>query len=456
MTGSFRGFDTLLPTQLGKYRVDSVLGRGAMGIVYKGFDPDLQQPVAIKTIRQELLDDTEADTILKRFRNEAIAGRRLKHANIVSTYDYSAEAKNCFIVMEYVEGRRLKDVFAQQQRLSIDETLRLMEQLLDALDYAHRNGVVHRDINPGNLMFGDDGQLLIMDFGIAKLQASNLTLTMMVVGTPSYMSPEQCLGQPVDARTDIFSAGIVLYQLLTGEKPFQGDSLVTTMHQVVNKSPEQPSRLNAQVPRAFDRIVQKALAKNKDNRYQTAGDFARGLREAALRIKQSRADETAALRPLNFARFRRPSPRTLLVIAALAFAVVCALTVYKAIAARSALATSVSQATVSTSGDSRAEQAVAETPAAQPVRPAASHDQKHAAQAAKGIERLGGVAHSTSGETKANIPSRSATASPIQSKLGHPKDSNVPTGYSAWTMMHPAQNRLVPASEPSKPSVYSR
>jgi serine/threonine-protein kinase len=439
MTGSFRGFDSPTPSQLGKYRVDSIIGRGAMGVVYKGYDPDLQQAVAIKTIRQELLDDSEAETILKRFRNEAIAGRRLKHPNIVSTYDYSTEAQNCFIVMEYVEGRRLKDIFTQQQRLSVDETLRVMDQLLDGLHYAHENGVIHRDINPGNLMFGDEGQLLIMDFGIAKLQASNLTLTMMVVGTPSYMSPEQCLGQPIDARTDIFSAGIVLYQLLTGEKPFQGDSLVTTMHQVVNKSPEHPSRLNAQVPRAFDRIVQKALSKNKEHRYQTAADFARALREAGLRMQRMRSEKTEALRPLGFLRFRRPSLWTVVAVAAIVFTLLCAVAIYKALAGGAEPPPAVSIA------PARPKPPVPGKPLqsrqAEPPLPAAIVTPKPNKQVPQETKRepprprLVSVPAQRDAQGTAKAHSRPVVRDPTPVKQGTRKT------YSPWAMMQPAQWR---------------
>jgi serine/threonine protein kinase len=428
-----------------------------MGIVYKGFDPDLQQAVAIKTIRQELLDDSDAETVLKRFRNEAIAGRRLKHPNIVSTYDYSAEAQNCFIVMEYVEGRRLKDIFVQQQRLSIDETLRLMDQLLDALNYAHQNGVIHRDINPGNLMFGDEGQLLIMDFGIAKLQASNLTLTMMVVGTPSYMSPEQCLGQPVDARTDIFSAGIVLYQLLTGEKPFHGDSLVTTMHQVVNKSPEHPSRLNAHIPRAFDRIVQKALAKKKEHRYQTAADFARALREAGLRMQQTRTDETAAVRPLEFLKFRRPSIWTVLALVAIVFALVCGIVVYKAFFSRVDTVPAVSAAPLWSKPPTTA------TPTqphkTEPVLAAAIVAPKHDKPAQHDSKRETPRPQPVSAGAKRDPPSVAKphpqpaviVQNPVSAKSGSRAT------YSPWAMMQPAQWRgQPPPARRSRPLPHTR
>jgi serine/threonine-protein kinase len=268
------------PEKIGKYQIESVLGKGAMGVVYQAYDPEIQQSVAIKTIQKELLDPEEKDTQarLERFKQEVIAGRRLKHPNIVAIYEYGRDQDNCYIVMELVRGKQLKDYFGEGHPFSLGEIIEIMLQLLDALDYAHRHGVIHRDIKPGNIMLTESGQVQVTDFGIAKLDDSSLTKTGMVLGTPSYMAPEQCLGQHVDARTDIFSAGVVLYQLLTGEKPFSGDSPLTTMHQVLNAPPVRPSQLNVHIPTALDGIVLKALAKRPDERFQSAREFAEALR----------------------------------------------------------------------------------------------------------------------------------------------------------------------------------
>ena len=182
--------------------------------------------------------------------------------------------------MEFIEGRDLKDCFDRNERFEIRTIVRIMDETLSALDYAHRHGIVHRDIKPANIMLTTAGVVKITDFGIARLESSNLTQAGAVMGTPSYMSPEQFMGQQVDARSDIFSAGAVLYQMLTGEKPFTG-SLTTIMHRVLHSQPEPPSLLNVQIPRAFDQVVSKAMAKRPEDRYQSAAEFAQAIREAA-------------------------------------------------------------------------------------------------------------------------------------------------------------------------------
>lgn len=263
-----------------------------MGVVYKAYDPEIQQPVAIKTIQKELLNLEEKDcqSRLERFKQEVIAGRRLKHPNIVGIYEYGRDEETCYIVMELVHGKQLKDYFSEGYRFTIAEIISIMLQLLDALDYAHRHGVIHRDIKPGNIMLTEGEQIQVTDFGIAKIDDSTLTKTGMVLGTPSYMAPEQCLGQHVDARTDIFSAGVLLYQFLTGEKPFGGDSPLTTMHQVLNVTPVNPSKLNVHTPKAMDDIVQKALAKRPDERFQSAREFSEALRAVQAGLKISRRE----------------------------------------------------------------------------------------------------------------------------------------------------------------------
>lgn len=266
--------------KLGKYEIRGELGQGAMGIVYDGFDPMIGRRVALKTVRRDQLDRAEAEEILARFRREAQAAGRLNHPNIVQIYEYGEDEGTAYIAMEFVEGRELKDYFDADERFPMAEIVRIMGQLLEALDYSHRNGVVHRDIKPANIILLRDGTVKVADFGIARVESSNLTQAGSVLGTPSYMSPEQFMGQTVDGRSDLFSAGVILYQFLTGEKPFTG-ALTTIMHKVLKEEPPAPSELNVQVPRPFDALIRKALAKRPGERFQSGREFALALQMAA-------------------------------------------------------------------------------------------------------------------------------------------------------------------------------
>lgn len=269
-----------IPAKLGKYEIRRELGRGAMGVVYEGFDPSIQRRVAIKTVKSDQLETLEADEILERFKREAQAAGRLTHANIVGIYEFGEDNGTVFIAMEFVEGKELKEYFDADQRFPIEEVRRIMGEILDALDYSHRQGVVHRDIKPANIILLASGAAKVADFGIARLETSTLTQAGSVLGTPSYMSPEQFMGQTVDGRSDIFSAGVVLYQFLTGERPFTG-AFTTIMHKVLKENPPLPSELNVQVPMAFDGVVRKALAKRPEDRYQSAAEF----RQAILAVQ---------------------------------------------------------------------------------------------------------------------------------------------------------------------------
>jgi len=233
-----------IPAKLGKYDILRELGQGAMGIVYEGRDPVIDRRVAIKTLKREQLERSEADEVIARFKREAQAAGRLNHPNVVAIYEYgemSGEEADgtAFIAMEFVQGRELKDAFDSDERIALPLVGRIMGQLLDALEHAHRNGVVHRDIKPANIILLADGTVKVADFGVARIESSNLTQAGTVMGTPSYMSPEQFMGQTVDGRSDLFSAGVVLYQLLTGEKPFTG-ALTTIMHKVLKEDPPWP------------------------------------------------------------------------------------------------------------------------------------------------------------------------------------------------------------------------
>lgn len=280
-------------TRLGKYLIRRELGKGAMGVVYEGFDPAIERTVAIKTILPQQLSPEEATNVLARFKREAQAAGRLNHPGIVAVYDYGeeipdddhtmvagegekAQQRVAYIAMEFVKGRELRDFFEANERFALKDVERLMGEILDALGHAHAHGVVHRDMKPANLIVLPDGKIKVADFGIARVEKSELTQVGTVMGTPAYMSPEQFMGQPVDGRSDIFSCGVILYQFLTGEKPFTGNS-TTIMFKVLHEEPLAPSLLNVALPAAFDLVVKKAMAKNPDDRYQTAQEFAQAI-----------------------------------------------------------------------------------------------------------------------------------------------------------------------------------
>src|SRR5262249_47760892 len=208
-----------------------------------------------------------------RFRREAQAAGRLSHPNIVGIYDFGEENGVWYIAMEFVKGRELKDYFDHDERFSLSDTARIMSQILDALDASHSQGVVHRDIKPANIFLLPDGRVKVADFGIAHIETSSMTQVGTMLGTPAYMSPEQIMGLPIDGRTDLFSAGVIFYQFLTGERPFAG-SATTTMQKVLKEDPLPPSTLNVQLPQALDAVVRKAMAKRADDRYASAQAFA--------------------------------------------------------------------------------------------------------------------------------------------------------------------------------------
>jgi eukaryotic-like serine/threonine-protein kinase len=270
------------PRKLGKYEIRREIGRGGMGVVYEGYDPIICRRVALKTLVSELFQGTEAEAYLARLQREAQAAGRLSHPNIVAVYDFGEEplpqgsARLAFIAMEFVEGRGLNSYLSAGERFPLSTVVRIMVQLLDALEYSHKNGVVHRDIKPGNIIVLADGTVKVADFGIARIESSTLTQAGTVMGSPSYMSPEQFLGQTVDGRSDLYSAGVVLYELLTGEVPFAG-SFSNVMHKVLNDPPSPVSVLNVSVPKCADVLLGRALAKRPAERFQTAADFKQAL-----------------------------------------------------------------------------------------------------------------------------------------------------------------------------------
>ncbi|MET0855694.1 MAG: serine/threonine-protein kinase, partial [Telluria sp.] len=258
--------------QLGKYRIESILGKGAMGVVYKAFDPFIERTVALKTIRKELFSEGQQLELIGRFKNEAQAAGRLNHPNIVTVYDYGEDSESAYIAMEFVDGTALNALMVPDRPTELARITAWMGDLLLALEYAHSRGVVHRDIKPANLLVNAAAQVKVSDFGIARMESSTLTQTGSMVGTPSYMSPEQFRGAQVDGRSDVFSAGIVLYQLLTGVRPFTGSASVV-MHQILTEQPAAPSQLAPALGRAYDHVVARAMAKSPDQRYPSARAF---------------------------------------------------------------------------------------------------------------------------------------------------------------------------------------
>jgi serine/threonine-protein kinase len=264
---------------LGKYQIRGTLGRGAMGTVYDGWDPVIGRRVAIKTVRMLDHDDAEAQEALARFKNEAQAAGRLSHPNIVAVYDYGESDETAYIVMEFIDGQTLKDRLDTREPIPLAETVRIMQLVLAALQFSHAKGVIHRDIKPGNVMLTTDGQVKLADFGIARIESSVMTQVGTMIGTPAYMSPEQLLAEPVDARTDIYSSGVLLYQLLTGERPFEG-GLPAIMHKALNTTPKRPSEVSLTAPPALDAVVARAMARRPEDRYPNAASFALALRDA--------------------------------------------------------------------------------------------------------------------------------------------------------------------------------
>ncbi|WGD37360.1 Stk1 family PASTA domain-containing Ser/Thr kinase [Lysinibacter sp. HNR] len=265
----------------GRYEVGELIGTGGMSTVFRGTDTKLGRPVAIKILKAALANDT---AFRERFRQEAQSASRMAHPTIVRIFDAGedlmqtpegSEVMLPFIVMEYVEGQNLREIISSGP-LGVEESCRIIESVLTALEYSHRAGVVHRDIKPANIMITPSGQIKVMDFGIARAisdSSSTVAQTTAILGTAAYFSPEQAKGETVDTRTDLYSAGIVLYEMLTGAVPFNGDTAVSVAYQHVSEPPLPPSTRNSAVPESLDRVVMRALAKDRTQRFQTATEF---------------------------------------------------------------------------------------------------------------------------------------------------------------------------------------
>jgi len=265
-------------SHLGRYEVLGELGQGAMGVVYKAKDPLIDRVVAIKTINLGLATD-EKEEYEGRFYQEAKAAGRLNHPNIVTIYDVGKSGEFAYIAMEFLEGRELRDILKEGTLLPVEQVLNIVAQVALGLAYAHEHDIIHRDVKPSNIMVIRDGNVKITDFGIARMASSSVrTQTGMVLGSPKYMSPEQVMGKALDQRSDIFSLGVMLYEMLTGQAPFDGENVNAIMYQTLNAVTPPPSTINSSVPEMVNFIVAKALAKGVDDRYQNARDFADDLR----------------------------------------------------------------------------------------------------------------------------------------------------------------------------------
>jgi eukaryotic-like serine/threonine-protein kinase len=275
----------LTAKKLGRYDITRVLGKGAMGVVYEARDPNLNRKVAIKTVRVDSLSKDDAADYELRFRTEAHSAARLQHPNIVSVYDSDRDGSTPFLVMEFVQGEDLKHYLDIGQRYTLEQSVRMMRDLLAALEYAHQHKIIHRDIKPANLLIEANGRVKLTDFGVARIQDSGEATRTQggMVGTLKYMSPEQVEGKAVGAESDLFSAGIVLYQLLTDRRPFDGDSYFSIVNQITNQNPPAPSSINQMLPAAVDAVVARALAKDKTQRFASAQDFSTALQAAARR-----------------------------------------------------------------------------------------------------------------------------------------------------------------------------
>src|SRR6185503_20007366 len=295
--------------QLGRYVIESEIGRGAMGVVYKATDSVLQRIVAVKTVNMAL-EREHADKYEARFYQEARAAGGLNHPNIVTVYDAGKAGDVVYMAMEYIQGVELRTLFTEVTPMGVAQALSIAAQVAEGLGYAHQAGVVHRDIKPANIMVVAEGPVKITDFGIARMRASaDLTQTGVMLGSPKYMSPEQVIGKRADHRSDVFSLGVILYEMLTGAAPFSGENVTALMYQIVNFAPPAPSTVNPQVPEMLDFVVAKMLAKPLEDRYQDAREVARDLRECE-RSLASRPAGPGSTRPAGLASGTHPEMMT--------------------------------------------------------------------------------------------------------------------------------------------------
>jgi len=273
--------DAPLPPHIGRYRVRRELGRGAMGMVYQAEDPDIGRAVAIKLVRADLLQGRDREEFLTRFRHEARAAGRCTHPNIVALYDLAQHEGNPFLAMEYVNGIDLAQALRKRGRFTPAEAVATITQVLNALAAAHAAGIVHRDVKPANILLQPNGHVKVTDFGISHLSTSDLTQQGAVLGTLTYMSPEQCCGEDIDLRSDLFSVGTVLYELLSGSRAFQGRNANEVAHRLLIAEPQDLETLVPGLPEDLVRVVRKSMEKSRDGRYPSAQAMADALRSPA-------------------------------------------------------------------------------------------------------------------------------------------------------------------------------
>ncbi|MGC8469010.1 MAG: serine/threonine-protein kinase [Acetobacteraceae bacterium] len=283
-----------LPARIGRYEVEASLGGGAMGVILRARDPLIGRTVAIKLIRADLLAGEEREEFLSRFRREAQAAGRCTHPNIVTVHDFALEDGNPYLAMEYVAGESLAAILRRQGRLGTAGAAGLVAQVLDALAAAHAAGIIHRDIKPANILVLPDGRAKVTDFGIARLEGTAMTLSGAVLGTPSHMSPEQCRGEEVTAQSDLFSAGVVLFEALSGTRPFPGRSLVEMTVRLMDPAPAALFPALDGQPPPLVAVLARALAKRPEDRFASAGEMAAALR-AAVAAPEAGLEETVGL-----------------------------------------------------------------------------------------------------------------------------------------------------------------
>jgi eukaryotic-like serine/threonine-protein kinase len=291
---SASGFDStrtlVLPEQslsrptLGRYEIEREIGRGAMGVVYLGKDPKIARTVAIKTLSYQAFDPSELNDLKSRFFREAEAAGRLNHPAIVTVYDVGEEADLAFIAMDYAHGRPLSDFCRPDRLLPLGTVLKIVARVAEALGYAHSQNIIHRDIKPGNIIYNpDNGDIKITDFGIAKISDDSRTRTGSVMGSPLYMSPEQLKGQKVTGASDTYSLGVTLYKLVTGETPYQGETLAALTYQILNKRPRSVREFNKDLPNGVVRLINKAIQREPEKRFANAATMAEALKRQAAR-----------------------------------------------------------------------------------------------------------------------------------------------------------------------------